>query len=269
MGDTTETRSYVVTGAASGIGAALAERLITHGHHVIGLDRNVNDLPLDVAPVACDLADPQAIPGAVEAIGAACARNGAALYGLAAVAGVPGTAPPSTVLAVNLLGLRRLTEAVAPFVAEGGSFVLLSSMAGYRGPATPDEAADLIALPDAELLAHVEHAGMDGGVAYQLSKQLVHRYTLELAARLHSRRIRCTSVSPGPVRTPILADFRATMPSLDDAERLIGRHAHPDEIAAVVAFLLSAESSWVNGIDVRLDGGLTALRTIRRSHQTA
>jgi NAD(P)-dependent dehydrogenase (short-subunit alcohol dehydrogenase family) len=267
MGDTAGTRNYVVTGAASGIGSALARRLVTDGHHVIGLDRDVNGLPPGVDPVVCDLTDPAAISGAAATIGAACA--GGVLHGLAAVAGVPGTAPPATVLAVNVLGLRRLTDAVLPLVAEDGSLVLLSSMAGYRGPATPEEAAALLALPDADLVAHVERVGIDGAVAYQLSKQLVHRYALELAARLHPRRIRCTSVSPGPVRTPILADFRATMPSLDEAERLVGRPAQPVEIAAVVAFLLSAESSWVNGIDVRVDGGLTALRTVRRPHQNA
>jgi NAD(P)-dependent dehydrogenase (short-subunit alcohol dehydrogenase family) len=269
MGDTTGTRHYVVTGAASGIGAALAQLLVAAGHHVIGLDRNVNGLPPGVEPIVCDLTDATAISNAAAAISAACADGGGVLHGLAAVAGVPGTAPPSTVLAVNVLGLRRLTEAVAPLVTVGGSLVLLSSMAGYRGPATSDEAAALLALPDADLLAHVVRAGLDGGEAYQLSKQLVHRYALELAARLHPRRIRCTSVSPGPVQTPILADFRSTMPSLDEAERLIGRHARPEEIATVVAFLLSAESTWVNGIDVRLDGGLTALRTVRYAHQNA
>lgn len=270
MGDTTGARHHVVTGAASGIGAALAQRLVAQGHHVIGLDRDVNGFPPGVEPIVCDLSDPAAIPDAAAAIGDACAgdRDGV-LHGLAAVAGVPGTAPPATVLAVNVLGLRRLTEAVAPQISEGGSLVLLSSLAGYRGPATPEEAAALLALPDADLLAHVARAGLDGAEAYQLSKQLVHRYALELAARLHPRRIRCTSVSPGPVQTPILADFRATMPSLDEAERLTGRPGSPDEVASVVAFLLSAESSWVNGIDIRLDGGLTALRTVQRARQNA
>lgn len=248
-------RHYAVTGAASGIGAALAGRLVAGGHRVLGIDRTVHGLPAGVEPAACDLTDPGAVAAAAALVG------GTPLDGLACVAGIPGTAPPATVVAVNLIGLRALTEALIPSVQAGGSIVLLSSMAGYRGPATPDETAALLALPDADLLAHVERSGLDGPTAYQLSKQLVHRYALELAARLHARGIRCTSISPGPVETPILEDFRATMPSLDKAGRLVGRHARPHEIAAVAAFLLSPDASWANGIDVRLDGGLTALRT--------
>lgn len=251
----TGSRRVVVTGAASGIGAALAARLVAAGHEVIGVDRAPATIPDGVVRVTCDLADPASVAAAVDSIGAA------PLHGLAAVAGVPGTAPPETVYAVNLLGLRRLTEALLPRLADGGAIVLLSSMAGYRGTATGEEAAALVALPDDALAAGLAALGLAGPEAYQLSKQLVQRYALDLAARLHPRGVRVTSVSPGPVQTPILADFRATMPSLDVAAELVGRHARPEEVAAVVDFALSPEASWLNGVDLRLDGGLTALRS--------
>ncbi|MBW0108790.1 SDR family oxidoreductase [Pseudonocardia sp. KRD-182] len=251
----TGSRRVVVTGAASGIGAALAARLVAAGHGVIGVDRTPATIPDGVVRVTCDLADPASVAAAVGEIGAG------PLHGLAAVAGVPGTAAPETVYGVNLLGLRRLTEALLPRLADGGAIVLLSSMAGYRGTATEEEAAALVTLPDDVLAARLTALGLAGPEAYQLSKQLVQRYALHLAARLHPRGVRATSVSPGPVRTPILADFRATMPSLDVAAELVGRHARPEEVAAVVEFALSPEASWLNGVDLRLDGGLTALRS--------
>lgn len=252
----TGSRRVVVTGAASGIGAALAARLVAAGHEVIGVDRAPATIPDGVVRVTCDLADPASAAAAVEEIGAG------PLHGLAAVAGVPGTARAETVYAVNLLGLRRFTEALLPRLADGGAIVLLSSMAGYRGTATEEEAAALVALSDDALAARLAALGLAGPEAYQLSKQLVQRYALHLAARLHPRGVRATSVSPGPVQTPILADFRATMPSLDVAAELVGRHARPGEVAAVVEFALSPEASWLNGVDLRLDGGLTALRSI-------
>ncbi|ODU03461.1 MAG: hypothetical protein ABS81_14345 [Pseudonocardia sp. SCN 72-86] len=250
-------RRIAVTGAASGIGAALAARLVGAGHQVLAVDRDTDGVPAGATPVRCDLTDPAATAAAVERIAAA-----GGVDGLAAVAGVPGTAPAATVYGVNVLGLRRFTEAVAPIVRRGGAIVLLSSMAGYRGPATEEQAAHLLDLDDDALARELAALGLDGAEAYQLSKQLVHHCTTRLAVRLHPAGVRVLSVSPGPVETPILADFRATMPSLDVASTLVGRNARADEIAAILDFLLSSDASWLNGIDVRADGGLTALRAV-------
>ncbi|MGD9988493.1 SDR family oxidoreductase [Pseudonocardia sp.] len=248
-------RRLVVTGAASGIGAALAARLVAAGHEVIGVDRDTDGVPPGVAALRCDLTDAAATAAAIGTVTAA-----GDVDGLAAVAGVPGTAPAHTVYAVNVLGLRRSAEALAPSIRPGGAIVLLSSMAGYRGTATDAQAAHLLGLDDDALAAGLAALGLDGPDAYQLSKQLVHHYTMRLAARLHPAGVRVLSVSPGPVETPILADFRATMPSLDVAGELVGRHARPAEIAAIVDFALSPDASWLDGTDVRADGGLTALR---------
>jgi NAD(P)-dependent dehydrogenase (short-subunit alcohol dehydrogenase family) len=248
----------VVTGAGSGIGAALARRLVTSGHHVVGVDRSTYGVPDGAERLACDLADAGEVARAVAAVGDRAGTGG--VGGLAAVAGVPGSAPPSVVYAVNIVGLRRFVAATAPLLAPGSAVVLVSSMAGYRGAATPDEVVGYLGLDDEELQARLEATGLDGPEAYQLSKQLVHHLAVDLAARLHPSGVRAVSLSPGPVETPILGDFRSTMPTLDEASRLVGRNAQPDEIAAVAEFVLSPAASWLNGLDVRLDGGLTALR---------
>lgn len=71
-------------------------------------------------------------------------------------------------------------------------------------------------------------------------------------------------MSPGPVETPILADFRSSMGAdrIAAAEALTGRHGRPEEIAQAIFFLLSPRASWVNGVDLKVDGGFHALRAL-------
>ena len=75
--------------------------------------------------------------------------------------------------------------------------------------------------------------------------------------------MRVNAVSPGPIETPIIDDFRTSMgPSVDGAADIVGRLGRAEEVAAAVAFLLSPAASWVNGVDLELDGGLLAARAV-------
>ena len=235
---------FLVTGAASGIGAALVAQLLTQGHDVVGVDR------LD-----CDLSDPAAVEGLIASVGA--------VDGLANVAGVPGTAPAELVLRVNFLAARRLAQAFVPRMAPGGCIVNVASLAARR-PGVDDATVERLCTASyAEVLAFAAAEGLSGSAAYDLSKKLLVAHTVMLSAESHVVGVRACSVSPGPVVTPIIDDFRTSMgPSVDASADLVGRHATPAEVAAVVAFLLSAEASWVNGIDLPVDGGLIALRTM-------
>jgi NAD(P)-dependent dehydrogenase (short-subunit alcohol dehydrogenase family) len=252
----------VVTGAASGIGAATAARLHAAGRTVVGLDRQ----PARGCPtVLCDLARPETIDAAV-------AELPAELGGLANVAGVPGTFPAELVMRVNVLGLRHLTEAVLPRLVPGSAVVNVASVAALRDPAPRDLAAELLATPtfDAGLAWVAEHP-LDAPSAYRFSKQVLIEWTLQASVAWRRMGVRALSVSPGVVDTPILPDFRASMgdAAIDTATAEAGRLAEPDDIAPVIAFLLSPEARWVNGVDLRVDGGLVGGRLAIPTQATA
>lgn len=235
----------LVTGAASGIGAALMTML---GADAIGLDRHGADL-------VCDLADPAAIADAAS-------RIDAPLDGIAHVAGLPGTADAAIVLAVNCLAPALLTDALLPKLREGAAIVAVSSIAALRC----DWQADALdALLDGGFRALTHHAAkLAGPEAYEVSKAALSRWVVRQSAQCQPRGIRVNGVSPGPVETPILTDFRMTMGEdrIAAAAGLVGRHGTPAEIAAAIAFLLSAEASWINGIDLRVDGGFHTVRAM-------
>lgn len=237
--------TMLVTGAASGIGAALFAMLPSG---TIALDRTKLS-----GGVVCDLADARAIAAAAGSITQS-------LTGIAHVAGLPGTCDSATVIAVNTLAPMLLTEALLPRLTAGASIVAVSSITALRCDWS-DEALDaLIDAPRADALAHV--ADMPGARAYELSKAALNRWAQRLAVRLHPRDVRVTTVSPGPVETPILKDFETSIGAdrVAAAAAMTGRHARPDEIASVVAFLLGEGSGWINGTDIRVDGGYRAIR---------
>lgn len=244
-------KRVVVTGASSGIGRATADLLIERGADVVALDRR-DPQSADMTFVACDLIDAGAIDRAADAIeGPLC--------GLANVAGVPGTADGETVMRVNLLGLRRLTELLMPRLASGGSVVNVASCAGNGWRANLDTLRGLMAARSFdEGLAWVRDHPMPGPDAYNFSKEAVIVYSQVASMLARPYGVRVNTVNPGAVETPILGDFYDTMDNtvLDRLKAQAGgRDGRPDEIAPAICFLLSDDARWINGTELNVDGG--------------
>lgn len=241
----------IVTGAASGIGAEMCAGLLAAGHRVIALDRSPS-VPSGAEAVIVDLSD----LGEVVKVTSALPRASA----LVNVAGVPGTARPELVWGVNLLGLRELSQRVMDAMEPGSVVVNVASNVAdgwrQRQPLL-ERLSRADAWPEIEALL----AGESDVDHYRLSKECV-RYLTEVWAGQRLGRTRVVSVSPGPVETPILEDFKQAhgRDKVEGTSQLLGRYAHPQDVAAAVGFLLSEAATWVNGTDLRVDGGLAAYR---------
>lgn len=245
-------KRVIVTGVASGIGLATARHLKECGATVVGVDVD----PSDVADVhfEADLADPDQIDDLVE-------RLDPGAYGLCNVAGVPPSGPPEVVLALNAKGLERLTVGLVPGLADGASIVNIASSAGsgWANRVEALRAFDEVAFePDALRRFAVEHDLLEAGASYFFSKEFVITWTMRNRWRWRERGVRVNSVSPGPVDTPALSDFIATLRRAKRMMELMDRPGRPEEIALVVAFLLSDESGWIRGSNIAVDGGMTS-----------
>jgi len=172
---------------------------------------------------------------------------------------VPGSLDGETVMRVNLLGLRHLTEALLPRMERGGAVVNVASCAGTGWRANLEVLLDLMAARSFEDgLCWVRAHLMAGPDAYNFSKEAVIVYGQVASMIARPFGIRVNTVNPGAVETPILPDFYDTMDRhiLDRLKAQAGgRDGRPDEIAPAICFLLSDEARWINGTELNVDGG--------------
>ncbi|MDE0522442.1 MAG: SDR family oxidoreductase [Boseongicola sp.] len=241
------------TGAASGIGAATATKLVAEGHEVVAFD--IAAPATASAWLECDMADPTSIEAAV-------AKTHGQFDALITCAGIPprpGNA--KSVLAVNALGLVRLTEALLPLLSKGASIVNVASRAGAHWRDNIDEVRALLALRDPSGLdSFIKRRDIDHVRAYSLSKEAVIAWTAASTERLIGMDVRMNCVSPGAVSTGILEDFIAAFGEVVARNvARAGRPALPDEVADLIIFLASTESSWIKGTDLCIDGGMSAM----------
>jgi NAD(P)-dependent dehydrogenase (short-subunit alcohol dehydrogenase family) len=256
MNVTFEGRTALVTGAASGLGKAVTALFLASGARVIGFDVE----PIATAGVeghTVDCGDPASID-------AALAELDGSIDILCNVAGLPQTKPAVDILRVNFLGLRHLTEALAPRLGARGCVINVSSNAGNRWPTRQVALEEVLATSGfAEGLAFIEPILAEAGDPYIYAKELVQLYTLRRSHTLYREHgVRMNSVSPGPMATPMMDEFKKAMDAriLDGvaAATAIGRAATAEEVAPSVLFLSSDLASYCCGTILDVDGGYTA-----------
>lgn len=259
-------RVAVVTGAARGIGAAVARALAADGWRLVLVDRCADDpaLPyplatradLDAVVTGCggpgvaegvvaDVRDQAALDGAVALAVERFGGLDAAVAAAGCIAGAPAWSSDDDVwtamIGVNLEGVWRLARAAVPAMLarpepRQGRFVAVSSAGGTVG------------LP---LLS-----------AYTAAKAGVHGYVRSLAAELGPQGITANAVAPGSTTTAML-DASAAVYGLPDADEfaqhhLLGRTLDPAEVAAMAAWLCGPASAGVTGAVLPVDAGMTA-----------
>ena len=253
MKDLVKDKRIVVTGSSSGIGWQTAKLLTEQGAEVLGVDVTKNFDHVEEFYRA-DLSDKHTIEALVDVL-----PDG--IDGLVNNAGLPPTRPAEKLLAVNLVGLKHLTHLLIPKLNDSASIVNVASLAGIGWPDAVEaiKAADDLDFDNLAAFIDRWKVSSDGGRSYFFSKEALIVWTMRNRWTWRDRGIRMNAVSPGPVDTPIIGDFLKTLGArAEEDRRVMDRPGTPEDIAPVIAFLLSDMTHWIRGTNIPADGGMSS-----------
>jgi NAD(P)-dependent dehydrogenase (short-subunit alcohol dehydrogenase family) len=253
--------TYVVTGSESGIGAATTARLRADGHRVIGVDRTETD-------VTADLATPAGRADAIRAVTELAPDGLAGVVACAGIGGFTGT-DPALLVSVNYFGAVELVEGLRPLLARGAesgapaAAVLLSSNSVTCQPGWTSAVVGSCLEGD-EARARAAAEDVDAVNVYPATKAALAYWARRegVKAAWAGAGIRVNAVAPGFVATAMTDQLRAdpTLGVFADAyPSALDRPGRPEEVASVIAFLLSDQARLVVGSTWFVDGGTDAL----------
>ena len=234
----------IVTGARTGIGRGVAERLASEGATVVAVYRTeasragIEDRPGFVTR-ACDVSDPDQVDALIHSVKSECGRvdvlvnNAGIAVGGRRLHEVP-YAEFQKIMQVNVGGYWLMTHAVIPLMLEqgGGTIVNMASIGSHR--ATPTASS------------------------YIISKAAILMLTRQTALEYARDNIRVNAVCPGHTTTPINAEMPAEFENMLMNQIPQGRAGTVAEVAALTAFLASDEAPHITGADYAIDGGRSA-----------
>jgi NAD(P)-dependent dehydrogenase (short-subunit alcohol dehydrogenase family) len=245
-----EGKIAVITGGNSGIGLATAKRFVTEGAYVFITGRRQKQLDLAVSEIGknvmgiqsdvSNLADIDKIYNTVKD-----QKNRIDI--IFANAGIAQFAPLEKIseehfdkiFRINVKGLLFTVQKLLPIFQEGGSIILNASIGSSKG---------------------VEETSV-----YSATKAAVRSFARTWTVDLRHRKIRVNAISPGPIDTSIFSNLMQNEEQSEQFKKNIvntvpmGRMGTPDEVAKVVSFLASDDSSYITGIELFVDGGLTQI----------
>jgi NAD(P)-dependent dehydrogenase (short-subunit alcohol dehydrogenase family) len=236
----------VITGGNSGIGLATAQRFVEEGAYVyiVGrrqseLDTAVNQIGKNVTGIQGDVSNLSDLDHLYDTVKQQKGR----IDILFANAGIIGLLPLGSItedhfdkiFSVNVKGLLFTVQKALPLFQNGGSIILITSIAGSKG--------------------------FEGLSVYSATKAAIRSFARTWTVDLKYRKIRVNAVSPGPIDTPMTSSMVQTEKQGEQLKTTLlstvplGRIGSPDEVAKAVSFLASDDSSYVTGIELFVDGG--------------